>query len=81
MARSVVCERRAQVGAAGVPAAQGALDVRGAQVVVELGFREGAQQRAVLVAGGKVEEGARHRGGGEAAVVGDVVRAQSAAAV
>jgi hypothetical protein len=43
-------------------ATQPALDVGGAQVVVELGLGERAEQRAVLVAGGEVQEGARDRG-------------------
>ena len=63
MAGRVLCEGRSEVGAARVPAAQGALDVRGAQVVLELGFRQRAQERAAVIAGGEVQERARDRGG------------------
>jgi hypothetical protein len=79
VAGSVLAQGGAEVGAARVALAQGALDVGGAQVVVELGFGEGAQQRAAVVAGREVQEGARDGGGGEAAVVGRVARAQVAA--
>ena len=63
MAGRVGVQRGAQVRAAGVPAAQGADDVGGAQVVLELGFGEGAEEGAAGVAGREVEEGARDRGG------------------
>jgi len=63
VAGRVLCEGRSEVGAARVPAAQGALDVRGAQVVLELGFRQRAQERAAVIAGGEVQERARDRGG------------------
>ena len=76
MAGRVLCEGRSEVGAARVPAAQGALDVRGAQVVLELGLRQRAQERAAVIAGGEVQERARDRGGREAAPVGDVAWAQ-----
>ena len=79
VARGVLLQRGAEVGAARVPAAQGALQVLRAQVVLELGFRERSQQRAVVVAGGEVQEGARDRGGREAAVERGVARAQVAA--
>ena len=72
VAGRVPAQRGAQVGAARVPAAQGALDVRRAQVVLELGFRERAQERAVFVAGGEVQEGAWDGGRGKAAVEGGV---------
>ena len=78
VARRVLVQRGAQVGAARVPAAQRALDVGGAQVVLELGFGERAQQRAAVVAGREVQQGARDGGGGEAAVVGAVAGAQVA---
>jgi hypothetical protein len=62
-----------------VAATQGAGDVLGAKVVLELGLREGAHQRAPLVAGREVEEGACDRGAAEAAVEGHVLPAQPAA--
>ena len=40
VAGRVLFQCGAEVGAAGVPAAQGALNVGGAQVVLELGFRQ-----------------------------------------
>jgi hypothetical protein len=43
VAGRVLCEGRSEVGAARVAAAQRALDVRGAQVVLELGFGERSQ--------------------------------------
>ena len=79
MAGRVLCEGRSEVGAARVPAAQGALDVRGAQVVLELGFRQRAQEPAAVIARREVQEGARDGGGREAAVVGDVAWAQARA--
>ena len=48
VAGRVLLQRGAQVGAARVAAAQGALDVRGAQVVLELGFGERAEERAAV---------------------------------
>jgi hypothetical protein len=81
MTRRVLVQRGSEVGAARVAAAQRARDVRGAQVVVELGFGECAEEGSVVVAGCEVEEGARDGGGGEAAVEGEVVCAQVAADV
>ena len=46
VAGRVVLQCRAEVGAARMPAAQRALHVRGTQVVLELGFRERAEEGA-----------------------------------
>jgi hypothetical protein len=81
VAGRVGVQRGPEVGAAGMAAAERAFDVGRAQVVVELGFRERAQEGAVVVAGREVEERAGDGGGGEAAVVGGVVRAEAAASV
>jgi len=75
----VLAQRGAEVRAARVAVAQGALDVGGAQVVVELGLGERAQQGAAVIAHREVQEGARDGGGREAAVLGAVARAQAQA--
>jgi hypothetical protein len=66
VAGGVSFERGAEVRAARVAPAEGAEDVDGAGVVVELGLRERAEESALVIAGGEVQEGARDRGGGEA---------------
>jgi hypothetical protein len=67
-----------QVGAAGVAAAEGLQDVGGTEIVVELSFGEGSEEPALLVADGKVQQGAGHRGGGEAGIAGEVAGAEAA---
>jgi hypothetical protein len=64
-----------------VAAAQRALDVLWAQVVVELGLGEGAQEGALVIAGGEVEEGACDGGAAETGIEGDVAVAESGALV
>ena len=55
MARGMLFESGAQVGAARMAASERAPDVIGAQVVLELGFGEGSQQRVAVVAGREVQ--------------------------
>ena len=81
MTGRVRLEDGSEVGAAGVTASERAVDVGGAEVVVELGFGEGAEEGLAVVARGEVEEGAGYRCGAEAAVVGGVGWAEAAALV
>jgi hypothetical protein len=78
VARGVGFDRGSEVGAAGVAAAQGAEDVFGAGVVVELGFGQGAQEGAVVVADSEVQKGAGDGGAWKTGIEGDVVRAELA---
>jgi hypothetical protein len=68
VAGGVLCESGAEVGAARVAAAQRALDVGGAQVVVELGFGERAEEGVALV---RVARSRRVRGTDGSAVAED----------
>src|SRR5512133_1902395 len=79
VAGGVLAQRGAEVRAARVAAAQRALDVGRPEIVVELSFRESAQERTPVVAHGEVQEGARDGGGREPAVLGAVARAQAQA--
>jgi hypothetical protein len=64
--------------AAGVAAAQGGVDVGRAGVVVKLGLGQGFQQGALVVTGGKVQEGARDRGAWKTGIEEEVFGAQAA---
>jgi hypothetical protein len=75
-AGDVGVQRGAQFGAARVATAQRELRVGGAQVVMELGLGQRAKERALLISGGEVEEGAGDGGGGKPAVLGGVAGAQ-----